>query len=76
MRPHGWYPPAPLPSPRSAPERTDRQARLDYLVLALGQARTPAHRRAIWQEIVNLKKTQPKAERNALARRQGLPEEP
>ena len=64
------------PSPRCAPERTDRQARLDYLVLALGQARTPARRRELWEEIVYLKKTQPKAERNALARRQGLPEEP
>lgn len=61
------------PSPRCAPERTDRQARLDYL--ALGQARTTARRRELWAEIVELKRTMPKAERNALARRQGLPEE-
>jgi hypothetical protein len=63
------------PSPRCAPARTDRQARLDYLVLALGQAHTPARRRQLWAEIVELKRTMPKAERNALARRQGLPEE-
>jgi hypothetical protein len=64
------------PTPRCAPEWTDRQARLDVLALDLAQPHTAAERRAIWAEMVALKRAQPKAERNALARRQGLPEEP
>jgi hypothetical protein len=65
------------PSPRYAhltPE--ERQARLDALALELMTAETPDRRRALWEEMAEIRMSTPKDQRNALARARGLPEEP
>ena len=64
------------PSPRYAHlSREERQARLDNLLWALSVATTPEKRRALWEEMAELKMSTPKWQRNALARERGLPEE-
>lgn len=64
------------PSPRFARLALDeRRARLDALCWQLATAVTPEARREIWEEMAELKMSTPKAQRNALAKARGLPEE-
>jgi hypothetical protein len=64
------------PSARCAPmTAAERQARIDYLALVLQSATTSTARRMAWEEMRALILSRPLAERNAIARRRGLPEE-